>query len=249
MSKYDAINAGIKTRDIKALREAMGNICYADPAFQTTDFQDILTEIRRANIDILDKELQGEIPRIPLAKVTQADFTKAIFQLKKNFCEQRIIEVRRIGREITPKQKSQTDTKAATNVSKEQPLNHDDYGNLRSLEDVFNENIRNNDRKGLQKLMMQVIKNDPQGTGEDVYNKLQLLEHNRINIFDELTGSLLISTKATNFTDADYYQALNNLERNFNLARVNEAILIAGRVNSFENKVRSVFKNIVDHNQ
>lgn len=57
LSKYDAINQGILNNDIRALREALGNICYADAGFKTNDFADALAEIKEHNIAIKDPSL------------------------------------------------------------------------------------------------------------------------------------------------------------------------------------------------
>lgn len=102
MSKFNAINDGISTQDIPALREALGNICYTDSSFTTSDFEDALADIKAAGINVFDTELKGDLITTGKTAFTKEDLTRAIFKLKRNFCLERIDDVKQIGKQLVP---------------------------------------------------------------------------------------------------------------------------------------------------
>lgn len=99
MQKYDAIEAGIQNGDIKALREAIGSICYTSRDFSSGEFDEIVRYVESKGIKLKDESLIGN-PTISSQKqsFTDEDFAKAIFELKKNFCDERIQDVKTIGK-------------------------------------------------------------------------------------------------------------------------------------------------------
>lgn len=101
MQKYDAIEKGIANNDVKALREAVGSICYTCRDFSDGEFDNVIKYIESKGIKIKDDNLVGN-PTISSQKdsFTDEDFAKAVFELKKNFCDERIDDVKKIGRKL-----------------------------------------------------------------------------------------------------------------------------------------------------
>ena len=120
MQKYDAIEAGIQNKDIKALREAIGSICYTSRDFSSGEFDEIVRYVESKGIRLKDESLIGN-PTISSQKqsFTDEDFAKAIFELKKNFCHERIQDVKTIGKALysTPKQVDVSDSVRKVTIS------------------------------------------------------------------------------------------------------------------------------------
>lgn len=105
MQKYDAIESGIERKDVKALREAIGSICYTSRNFSSGEFDEVIRYVESKGIVLKDEQLIGN-PTISSQKsnFTDEDFAKAIFELKRNFCDARIEDVKTIGRSLYSKQ-------------------------------------------------------------------------------------------------------------------------------------------------
>ncbi len=101
MQKYDAIENGIANNDVKALREAIGSICYTNRDFSNGEFFEVIRYVEAKGIQLKDQELVGE-PTISSQKseFSDEDFAKAIFDLKRNFCDARIKDVETIGKKL-----------------------------------------------------------------------------------------------------------------------------------------------------
>lgn len=101
MQRYEAIENGIAKNDIKALREAIGSICYTSRDFSTGEFDEVVKYVETRGIKIKESSLIGN-PTISSQKktFTDEDFAKAVFELKKNFCDERIRDVKTIGKEL-----------------------------------------------------------------------------------------------------------------------------------------------------
>ncbi|SDB55437.1 hypothetical protein SAMN02910317_02874 [Ruminococcaceae bacterium FB2012] len=100
MNKFEAIESGIAEKDKEKLKEAMGNICYTDRSFSTNEFEEQLKHIKESGVDIIDDALDGELVSSGKAEFTDDDFANAVFELKYNFCRERIEDVKRIGRAL-----------------------------------------------------------------------------------------------------------------------------------------------------
>lgn len=110
MQRYEAIESGIANQDVKALREAIGSICYTSRDFSSGEFDEAIRYVESKGIKIKDEALVGN-PVISGQKstFTDEDFAKAIFELKKNFCEERIQDVKTIGKKLyAPKPQQKT---------------------------------------------------------------------------------------------------------------------------------------------
>lgn len=101
MQKYDAIENGIAKNDVKALREAIGSICYTNRDFSNGEFFEVVKYVESKGIQLRDAELIGS-PTVSSQKseFTDEDFAKAIFELKRNFCDARIQDVKTIGEKL-----------------------------------------------------------------------------------------------------------------------------------------------------
>lgn len=101
MQKYDAIENGIAQNDVKALREAIGSICYTNRDFSNGEFFEVIKYVESKGIQLKDVGLVGN-PTISSQKseFTDEDFAKAIFELKRNFCDERIQDVKTIGKKL-----------------------------------------------------------------------------------------------------------------------------------------------------
>lgn len=101
MQKYEAIENGIANNDIRALREAIGSICYTCRDFSNGEFDAVIQEVESKGIKIKDEKIVGRAT-ISSQKnnFTDEDFAKAIFELKKNFCDERIVDVKTIGKKL-----------------------------------------------------------------------------------------------------------------------------------------------------
>lgn len=101
MQKYDLIETGIANRDVKALRGVVGGICYTCRDFSDGKFDAMVRYVESKGIKIKDDILIGN-PIISSQKsdFTDDDFAEAVFELKRNFCDERIEDVKKIGRKL-----------------------------------------------------------------------------------------------------------------------------------------------------
>lgn len=98
MQHYEAIENGIASRDIKKLREAIGSLCYTSRDFSSGEFDEAIRYVEGHGIKI--KENYNGEPLISQEKTmySDEDFANAVFELKNNFCNERIEDVKRIGK-------------------------------------------------------------------------------------------------------------------------------------------------------
>ncbi len=101
MNKFDSVEEGIINRDVDALRHAVANICYTSRDFSSGDFDETIRYIRSKGIDIIEPELKGN-PLISKSKQTynENDFADAVYELRENFCKERICDVKTIGEKL-----------------------------------------------------------------------------------------------------------------------------------------------------
>lgn len=101
MRKYEAIEIGIKGNDIRVLREAIGNICYTSRNFSSGEFDEAIRYVESYGIKLKDERLVGDPPiSSQKSTFTDDDFADAIFELKENFCDERIRDVKTIGKAL-----------------------------------------------------------------------------------------------------------------------------------------------------
>lgn len=106
MKKYEAIEMGIAKKDIKALRATVGSLCYTCRDFSDGEFDEMVKYIEKKGLKLVEDHLIGN-PTISSQKTTftDEDFARAVFELKKNFCQERISDVKTIGKKLYGTQK------------------------------------------------------------------------------------------------------------------------------------------------
>ena len=124
MQKNETIEKAIKDRNIQLLRESLGNICYVDANFSIGEFDSTIGYIKNSGIsdeELKDKKLEGElITDQKSSPYTQDDFIEAVAKLKNNFCDERIEDVKKIGKMLYPKTENQSGTKKKDSLKKVQ---------------------------------------------------------------------------------------------------------------------------------
>ena len=135
MRKYDEIEEGIADNDIERIREAIGSICYVDRDFSKGEFDRVLRYVESKGIKVKDDTLDGKLISDGKTAYTDEDFTRAIFMLKKNFCNERIEDVKKIGKTLYKKtvqkeqnksNQNQTDNKEKESKKEDIPENKDE---------------------------------------------------------------------------------------------------------------------------
>lgn len=98
--KYNAIENGIKNKDIKSLRETIGSICYTNRNFSDGEFDEAIKYVESKGIKIKEKYDGKGLIHTGKSSFTDEDFARAVFNLKKNFCDERIKDVKTIGKSL-----------------------------------------------------------------------------------------------------------------------------------------------------
>lgn len=98
----------IEKKNIKGLRATVTGILVRDRNASTGDFEkNVNYIINECGITELFEDFDGNKPLISESvrdrKLTDEDFSDAIYYLKNNFCSERIDDVINIGRELYPK--------------------------------------------------------------------------------------------------------------------------------------------------
>lgn len=100
---YEVINKGIAEKDVALLRDAIGNLCYTSRNFASSEFDEAIKFVLSKGIKLKDEALVGELVSAGKTTFTKEDFTRAVFELKKNFCDERIADVKKIGKAVYSK--------------------------------------------------------------------------------------------------------------------------------------------------
>ena len=103
MRRYEEIEKGIADNDIERIREAIGNICYTSRDFSSGEFDEVLRYVESKGIKLKVDALDGEFISDGKTAYTDEDFARAVFMLKKNFCKERIADVKKIGKALYKK--------------------------------------------------------------------------------------------------------------------------------------------------
>ena len=121
MQKYDAVEKEIANNDIKALREAIGSICYTNRDFSNSEFFEVVSYVESKGIKLKDDTLVGAEPVSKIKiEFDEDDFTRAVFELKRNFCDERIKDVETIGKKLYRKKTIQNETYTSGSVKQTQ---------------------------------------------------------------------------------------------------------------------------------
>ena len=117
MQKYEAIEKGILERDIKGLRESIGSICYTCRDFSNGEFDEVVEYVLSKGILLFDSVLEGALISDTKDIFNDEDFARAIFELKRNFCKERIADVKKIGKTLYKKETSSNANSTGTGSS------------------------------------------------------------------------------------------------------------------------------------
>ena len=117
MQKYDAIEKGIAENDVNGLRESIGSICYTCRDFSDGEFDEVVNYVVSKGISLFETALNGELVSANKDTFTDEDFARAVFELKRNFCKERIADVKKIGATLYKKVTSSMDTANGTGRS------------------------------------------------------------------------------------------------------------------------------------
>lgn len=119
MQRYESIENGIAQNDIKRLREAIGSICYTSRNFSSGEFDDAVSYVIQKGIALKDEKLVGSLISEGKETYTDEDFTRAVFELKRNFCDERINDVKKIGRSLYKKSEPKVIDSSTANRNKD----------------------------------------------------------------------------------------------------------------------------------
>lgn len=100
MQRIDAIEKAIKLNDIEGLRVAIADVCYIRRDFSTGEFDELVDYVINKGIELKDDKLVGQLISEGKTTFTEDDFPMAILELKENFCDERIEDVKKIGRAL-----------------------------------------------------------------------------------------------------------------------------------------------------
>ena len=114
----------IEKSDIRGLKGAFVGIIFSDRGFKSGDFDNTLSYIKsKTNINIMEIFDNGELlsNKINSGKVTEDDFGEAVYNLKVNFCEERIKDVKKLAKVLYGKNDTiQTTGRAGQSQGKKQ---------------------------------------------------------------------------------------------------------------------------------
>jgi hypothetical protein len=102
-NKFDSLDEKIEKNDVDFLRDAIGSICYISRDFSSGEFDDAIKYVENKGVKL--REPYNGKPELilnkkKLSECTEDDFGDAVFELKENFCIERINEVKKIGKYV-----------------------------------------------------------------------------------------------------------------------------------------------------
>ena len=103
IERYESIVSGVEKNDVRSLRESIGTLCYTSRDFSSGEFDDAIKYVENKGIKL--REPYNGKPELilnkkDLSECTEDDFGDAVFELKENFCTERINEVKKIGKYV-----------------------------------------------------------------------------------------------------------------------------------------------------
>lgn len=131
MKKYNIIKRGIEQNDVRLLREAVGNACLVDRDFSKGEFNNLVLFVQEKGIKLKENNLVGELISKGKTSYTDEDFASAVFELKENFCDERIADVKKIGRALYSKKEQDVFDKKA-NMSQVNPVQKEGFSTKKS---------------------------------------------------------------------------------------------------------------------
>lgn len=126
MYKNDVIEKYLRSGDVISVRECICGFCYTDRNFSTDKFDGAIQYVQSQGMEIFEKYNGKPLLIDAKSEFTEQEYEDAVHELKKNFCKERISEVKKIGRAIYGEPKAETLKKNGT-LPKE--LSHQDRKN------------------------------------------------------------------------------------------------------------------------
>ena len=130
MQNYETIEQKIADNDVSSLRESIGNICYIDRDFSSGEFDEVLRYVESKGIKLKDDTLDGELISDGKMSYIDEDVARAVFMLKKNFCNERIADVKKIGKALYKKTAPVSVQTSQTGTSPKKAQSHREESNL-----------------------------------------------------------------------------------------------------------------------
>ena len=130
MQNYETIEQKIADNDVSSLRESIGNICYIDRDFSSGEFDEVLRYVESKGIKLKDDTLDGKLISDGKMAYTDEDFARAVFMLKKNFCNERIADVKKIGKALYKKTAPVSVKSSQTGTNPKKAQSHREESNL-----------------------------------------------------------------------------------------------------------------------
>lgn len=125
------LEEAVKNHDLTGIYSVFYTILHEDPGFFTGKFDQTLDYVKSRNIPGLMKQYNGE-PFEPQDKWDEEYWAIAASELVDNFCEERILHLKEIGRKLYPARKmtdaakrSSNDRQTEQRVRKNRRLYHD----------------------------------------------------------------------------------------------------------------------------
>ena len=109
MKKIESVEKAILLEDIEGLREIIASICYVRRDFSTGEFDELVDYVINKGIELKDDKLVGQLISEGKTTFTEDDFPMAILELKENFCDERIEDVKKIGRALYGKKRASSE--------------------------------------------------------------------------------------------------------------------------------------------
>ena len=100
-NKFDFMDKDIEKNDVQMLRNRIGNIIYTSRDFSSGDFDAAIKYVESKGIKLKEpynSKYELVLNKKDLSECTREDFAAAVFNLKENFCTERINEVKKIGK-------------------------------------------------------------------------------------------------------------------------------------------------------
>lgn len=117
--RYDYLNRRIVENDPSMLRESLGSMIYGCRDFSDGEFDGAVRYVEAHGIKLKEpydgKELVSDSK--PESEWTDDDFAVAIARLKRNFCDERINDVKKIGKKLYSKNAPKTSSEAKPSTS------------------------------------------------------------------------------------------------------------------------------------
>lgn len=142
----ELVNKAISNNDERSATEYLCNIIYTDMNFSTDIFDRIVRRVRTEfpTAECFSQKFNGNPALVSKTKTTfvKEDFSDAVFELKENFCDERIDDVKVIGKALYNEAAAKSDKAAVSEKAKHKKTSGDDSGEKKEKKASFFENMR-----------------------------------------------------------------------------------------------------------